>query len=212
MYQISRTKFNVSLLGEQKVGKTSIIGTLLGTPFRESQLMTIGIENYLDEATFDGVKFQFKIFDTAGQERYSSISSNTIKYADGFLLVFSVDKKQSLEKISQWIENIDKNANIKEKVIILIGNKIDIDKREVSEEEGKKFAKEQGFKYFETSAKTNVGIKEAFNEIYKDIYELDKKLDANDESFVHNTRKKSFLISSKKSDQKELEKKKGNCC
>ena len=61
--------------------------------------------------------------------------------------------------------------------MILVGNKIDINEREVTNEEGIKFAKERNMKYFETSAKTGFGIKEAFNQIFQDIYELNKRKD-----------------------------------
>jgi len=91
-------------------------------------------------------------------------------------LVFSVDNEQSLEKISKWIENIEENVNRKEKVLILVGNKIDINIRQVTHEGGMNFANERNMKYFETSARTGFGVKNAFNQIFQDVYELDEKI------------------------------------
>ena len=185
MNSIKRIKFNVSLLGETQVGKTSMITVKSGLQFNENQLATVGIDNFTDNAKFDNKEYKFKIFDTAGQERYNSISAQTIKVADGFILVFSVTDKASLEKLSFWMKSIEDNVNIKEKSLILVGNKIDMI-RQITEAEGKNFAREYNLKYFETSAKTGIGINECFNEIYKDIYEKNKILEGNMQKNVEN--------------------------
>ena len=179
---IKRTKFNVSLLGDATVGKTCLVNSLKGLGFDENQIATIGVDDVIDEAKFDNKTYKFKIFDTAGQERYTSISTNTIQLADGFFLVFAVDNKNSFERITFWMQNIEEKVQINHKVIIIIGNKIDVqgDKRVVSNEEALQFAKKYKLKYLETSAKTGFRVKEAFKTLYEDIYELNKKLDKND--------------------------------
>ena len=73
---IKRTKFNVSLLGDTAVGKTCLVNSLKGLGFDENQIATIGVDDVIDEAKFDKKMYKFKIFDTAGQERYTSISTN----------------------------------------------------------------------------------------------------------------------------------------
>ena len=167
---IKRKKFNVSLLGESKVGKTRIAHAYLGKDMDEFNLATIGIENYMDSAVFEGIEYKFKIYDTAGQERYKSISKSTIQVSDGFLLIFSVEDKNSLDLINFWYDSIKEATDIQKKVIILVGNKIDLPERQVSNEEGVQYAREKKIKYFETSAKTGFGIKEVFKELYTDIY------------------------------------------
>ena len=169
---IKRRKFNVILLGENLVGKTCLVQSLIGQPFNENQIETIGVDYVVHKAKINGKEFVFKIFDTDGQERYNWISSSILKAANGFLLVFSVDNKKSFEKISKLFDNIDNNVNINEKVLILVGNKIDIHEREVTNEEGMNFAKERNMKYFETSARTGFGVENVFNQIFQDIYEL----------------------------------------
>ena len=170
--EIKRTKFNVSILGETQVGKTCILSVYKGVKFNEKNLSTIGMDTFLDLVNIEGKEYKFKIFDTNGQERYNSISTSTIKFADGFLVVFSVDKKSSFDKVINWIKVIENNVDIRQKAVILIGNKIDKNERKVSNEEALSFAKRKKIKYFETSAKTGFNIKEVFNEIYKDIYML----------------------------------------
>ena len=167
---IKRKKFNVSLLGESQVGKTRISNVYLGKDLDEFTLSTIGIESYMDTAIFDGSEYKFKIYDTAGQERYKSISKSTIKITDGFLLVFSVSNKNSFNLINYWYDSIKEITDIKRKVIILVGNKIDLPNREVSNGDAVAFAKSKNIKYFETSAKNGFGIKEVFKELYQDIY------------------------------------------
>jgi len=182
MNKIKRTKFNVSLLGETQVGKTSLFNVKSGFSFNPSQLATVGIDNFLDKQIFNGIEYKFKIFDTAGQERYSKVVASTIKVADGYVLVFSVDQKSSLDRISTWLKYLEDNVDLKEKGLILIGNKIDLPEREVSTEDGKNFAKSFNIKYFETSAKEGIGIDEAFKHIYKTIYELNENNKVEDEN------------------------------
>ena len=182
MNKIKRTKFNVSLLGETQVGKTSLFNVKSGFHFNPNQLATVGIDNFLDKQIFNGIEYKFKIFDTAGQERYSKVVASTIKVADGYVLVFSVDQKSSLDRISTWLKYLEDNVDLKEKGLILIGNKIDLPEREVSTEDGKNFAKSFNIKYFETSAKEGIGIDEAFKHIYKTIYELNENNKVEDEN------------------------------
>ena len=63
---------------------------------------------------------------------------------------------------------------LKKKIIYLVGNKIDLDDRQVTNEEAVTYAGLKNIKYFETSAKTGFGIKEVFNQLYQDIYDLFK--------------------------------------
>ena len=181
---IKRTKFNVSLLGDTSVGKTCMINSLKGFPFDANQIATIGIDDVMDEAKFENVSYKFKIFDTAGQERYNSISTQTVQLADGFLIVFAVDNPDSFDKISLWIETIEDKVNINQKAIILVGNKCDIknEERKIDKSKAEEFANSHKMKYYETSAKTGENIKIVFNQLYTDIYNLSKKLEKKEDN------------------------------
>ena len=98
MNKIKRTKFNVCLLGEGQVGKTCIALVYTGHKFDGNTLMTVGLDNFLDTKKINGVEYKFKIFDTAGQERYRSISHQTIQISDGFVLYFLLSIEVVLNK------------------------------------------------------------------------------------------------------------------
>ena len=193
---IQRKKFNISLLGESKVGKTSIVKKLKNDSFSDEGLLTAGIDSYIDEAEFDGKKFKFKIFDTAGQERFKSISKTTIKFSEGFMIIFSVTDRNSFKSVDDWINSIKDTVQLQTKSIYLIGNKIDVINREVLNEEAVEYAKLNNLKYFETSAKTGHGIKEVFAQLYQDIYNLQKELGLDKENL----------------DLKDRNNKKTSCC
>ena len=193
---IQRKKFNISLLGESQVGKTSIVKKLKNDDFSDEGLTTAGIESYIDEAEFDGKKYKFKIFDTAGQERFKSISKTTIKFSEGFMVIFSVIDRQSFERVGEWIDSIKDTVQLQTKSIYLIGNKIDVSNREVLNEEAVEYAKMNNLKYFETSAKTGHGIREVFEQLYQDIYNLQKELGLDKENL----------------DLKDRNNKKTSCC
>ena len=217
MENIQRMKFNVSLLGESHVGKTCIASVFTGHEFDMNALTTIGLENYLANETFDGKVYKFKIFDTAGQERYRSIALNTINLSDGFLLVFAVDDRNSFETLGEWIKSIEDKCDISKKVLILVGNKIDIEKREVKNEEAVSFANLKKIDYFETSAKTGFGIKETFHKIFESVYKKYKeneKLEKleNEQNNQIEKERPSITLEKNNVNQKEKKQKKGGFC
>jgi len=177
MNDLRRTVLPLMLLGDNQVGKTSMILNIIGKEFNDNQLTTVGKESYLYQANIKGYDLKIKIWDTAGQERFKSLSVQVIKNSDAVMLVYAVNEKKTLLDLNNWLTKISDVSDLSKKPIIVIGNKADItDGREVKYEEGKQFAEEKGYKYFETSAKTGEGIKEAFNEICNqlfDIYELE---------------------------------------
>ena len=111
-----------------------------------------------------------------GQERFKSISRSTIKISGGFIIIFSVNDRNSFIKIGEWIDSIKSEVQISTKSIFLIGNKIDMPNREILNEETVEYAKNNHIKYFETSAKTGHGVKTVFDQLYQDIYNLQKEL------------------------------------
>ena len=209
MQKIKRTKFNVCLLGEGKVGKTCILSVYNGNPFDENTLVTIGLDHYIDTVKFDGINYKIKIFDTAGQERYRSISTNTIQISDGFIIVYAVNDRKSFELIDFWINVIGEKCNIKNKILVLVGNKIDVENREVTNEEGVNYAKSKNMKYYETSAKTGFGIKILFQEMYQEVYNKYKEAytKTNNED---NSEKPKFQLENEKVENQK--KKKDGCC
>ncbi|KAF9926622.1 GTP-binding protein, partial [Linnemannia zychae] len=117
----------------------------------------------------DGKRIKLQIWDTAGQERFRTITTVYYRGAMGILLVYDVTDERSFSNIRNWFSNIEQHAS--EGVNkILIGNKCDMpDKKVISKDQGQTLADEFGIKFLETSAKSNIGVEEAFFSIARDI-------------------------------------------
>ena len=167
-------------LGNSHVGKTSFINRYVENTFSIHISTTIGIDNkYKIEIIDNNEKVKVIIFDTNGQERFKSISFNMLKNANGVLLFFDVTSRDSFDSIKEWMNNI---YNFKDEKfpIVLIGNKIDINnvERQVLKEEGESEAEKYKIKYFETSCKMNINIKETILYLLSKIEEPDDRNDS----------------------------------
>ena len=126
----------------------------------------------------DGTIVKLRINDTAGQERFNAIVENYYKNVDCCLLVYAINSKQSFEKVKNYyVKEIKENCKMNVKVILL-GNKADLkDQRQVSHEEGRDLALENGYMFMESSCKDNYNVSDAFttlvemtnNELKKNI-------------------------------------------
>ena len=175
MGDLRRTVLPLMLLGDGQVGKTSLILRLTGNEFNDSQLTTVGKESYIQQVTLHGYELKMKIWDTAGQERFKSMSVQVIKNSDAVILVYSIDNIISFKALDQWLGKLNETTDISKKPIIIVGNKADLENnRQISYEEGKTYAESKGYRFYETSAKTGNGIKEAFDDIFEQLYQAFK--------------------------------------
>ena len=172
MGEVRRTVLPLMLLGDGQVGKTSLILRLTGNEFNDSQLTTVGKESYIHQINLHGYDLKMKVWDTAGQERFKSMSVQVIKTSDAVILVYSVNDKKSFNSLDMWLNKLSDTTDLSKKPIIIIGNKCDIDqsKRQISFEEGKKYAENKGYHFYETSAKTGENVEKAFNDIFEQLY------------------------------------------
>ncbi|MPC20381.1 Ras-related protein Rab-2 [Portunus trituberculatus] len=107
----------------------------------------------------------------AGQEAFRSITRSYYRGAAGALLVYDITRRETFNHLTQWLEDARQHSN-SNMVIMLIGNKSDLDsRREVKREEGEAFAREHGLVFMETSAKTAANVEEAFINTAREIYE-----------------------------------------
>ncbi|NXU32578.1 RAB10 protein, partial [Thalassarche chlororhynchos] len=121
--------------------------------------------------TFNDTRVKLQIWDTAGQERFHTLSTSYFRGAQGFVLVYDITNLDSFRSITSWMKDIHEKAG-DEVDVILLGNKCDKEsERVVPKQKGEKLAWEHGIPFFETSAKDNVNIEDAFSILTKEILE-----------------------------------------
>ena len=156
--------FKIILIGSSSVGKSSILQRYIQKVFNESYSCTIGVDFFMKSIDVGEKSIKLQLWDTAGTEKFRSITTGYYRGANAAFVVFDLTSKQTFDCLNEWIENYYKYSNPDyEKNVVLIGNKSDlVNKREVSEEEIEKFAKDNNIMYFETSAKDGKNIDEFF--------------------------------------------------
>ena len=162
----------IGLLGDEKVGKTSICHSFVNLDLPEDYITTIGYEKFeKKELLNNGKEVRLIIWDSGGQERFGSSIISTLRHVEEIIIVFDVTNRKSFDDIENWLEIIKEKFN--DPVIILFGNKVDVKKEEwkVTEEEINLFCTKKKLKYFGTSAKNNNGIKEGFSYLANIIFE-----------------------------------------
>ena len=164
-------RIQLIMVGESGVGKTSLIRRYTNNIFNTNHLETIGIEFFNKEERINDQIIQIKLWDTAGQEIFHSLTKNFYRKADGIIIVYDITNKESFERIQDWVKSVyDNTDTYKEIQMIIVGNKIDLEeRREVSKEEGLKIGKYFEIDFFEASAKNAEGVKNFMIKIIKDI-------------------------------------------
>jgi small GTP-binding protein len=131
----------------------------------------MGIEFYEKIKTIDNKKIQVKIWDTAGQEKFAAIAKSYYQRAHGIILTCAINNKKSFNNLRTWLNSIKDTVNEENIQLIIIANKCDLEhEREVPKSEIAEKAKELDIEYFETSAKDNTNIDEAFDTITNKVY------------------------------------------
>jgi len=163
--------FKYIIIGDTGVGKSCLLLQFTDKRFQAMHDLTIGVEFGARMITIDNRQIKLQIWDTAGQESFRSITRSYYRGAAGALLVYDITRRETFSHLTRWLEEARQNAN-QSMVIMLIGNKSDLDhRRQVSREEGEKFARENGLIFLETSAKTANNVEEAFINTAQKIYE-----------------------------------------
>ena len=130
---------------------------------------TIGVDFRVKTVTLGGKTSKLTIWDTAGQERFRTLTSSYYRGCHGIILVFDVNDRESFAHLQTWLEEFELYATMQHGAKLLVGNKIDLKAREVSVEEATAFARKQAMMYIEASAKTTVGVRQAFEEVVQKI-------------------------------------------
>ncbi|CAK72546.1 unnamed protein product (macronuclear) [Paramecium tetraurelia] len=164
--------FKFVIIGDSSVGKSCILSRINGNTFKDNHEVTLGVDIATKILKVQGKIIKARIWDTAGQENFRSITRSYYRGAIGIMLVFDMKNRESFENIKSWQQEINQYANEKIK-IILIANKSDLmNKREVTTEEGQQLAKKIGSQYIETSALNGKNIEETLQLLSQSILKL----------------------------------------
>ena len=156
---ISNREYKIFVVGGGDGGKTSIINRIINNSWDYNVEITIGVD-FMDKILkFRGQRIKIKIWDVAGQEKYKGLIPSYIRNSSIVFIVYDVCQHSNFEDIKSWITFI-KMFEIK--IVVLVGNKIDLERREVETKEGKELAKKEGLFFVECSAKTNENIMNMF--------------------------------------------------
>ena len=152
---------NIAVLGKALVGKTALIYRYLKDqiPTRETTVE----DQYKKILKMNDIEFELDILDTAGQDDYVTMMEDWIDFATYFLLVYSIEDKESFEQVKKNYEKIVNKKGKKFFAVVIVGNKCDLEEnRQIKKEEVEMYANNIKVEAIETSALNNINVKEAF--------------------------------------------------
>lgn len=159
-------KYKLVFLGDQSVGKTSIITRFMYDNFDRHYQATIGIDFLSKTMYLEDRTVRLQLWDTAGQERFRSLIPSYIRDSSVAVVVYDVSNKTSFVNTAKWVEDVRAERG-NDVVICLVGNKTDLgnDKRQVSTEEGEERARKDNLMFMEVSAKAGYNVKSLFRRL-----------------------------------------------
>ena len=196
--------FKIIVIGDRFVGKTSIINRYVNNSFNDSNLVTIGFDSFLKDVKLQNGKIlSIRITDTAGQEKFKSLTKSFFRNTDGVILVFSLNSKESFDNIEMWMNSYCENEK-KNTPVFLVGNKKDLIQL-VEDNEINDFASNHKFTLRKVSAVDNSdrAIEQVFEELAEKMYEIYEK-------FGYNRKRQTSTVL--RTDKKTKKKNKKSCC
>lgn len=165
---MSSGPITIVLMGAGGVGKSALIIRLTTQQFVSSHDPTIE-DKYHFATSVDGQDASLDVLDTAGQEEYSVMHDQWIREGEAFMILYSVDDVGSFGNAEAMRRKIERAKDDDKFPIILVANKCDLTSRSISAEEGAAKALEMGCPFIETSAKLGINVKEAFDQLVREV-------------------------------------------
>ncbi|XP_023824640.1 ras-related protein Rab-6A isoform X3 [Salvelinus sp. IW2-2015] len=177
-------KFKLVFLGEQSVGKTSLITRFMYDSFDNTYQATIGIDFLSKTMYLEDRTIRLQLWDTAGQERFRSLIPSYIRDSAAAVVVYDITNVNSFQQTTKWIDDVrtERGSDV---IIMLVGNKTDLaDKRQVAIEEGERKAKELNVMFIETSAKAGYKVKQLFRRVAAALPGMESTQDKSREDMI----------------------------
>ncbi|KAI3450805.1 hypothetical protein Pfo_007470 [Paulownia fortunei] len=175
--------FKIVVIGDSAVGKSNLLSRFARDEFDHNSKATIGVEFQTQVVELDGKEVKAQVWDTAGQERFRAVTSAYYRGAVGALIVYDISRKTTFESIKRWLDELNTHCDTTV-ARMLVGNKCDLENiREVSVEEGKSLAEEEGLFFIETSALDATNVKKAFEIVIREIYDKVSRKILNSDSY-----------------------------
>ena len=172
----------ILIVGDSSVGKTNFMTRFIENKFSEGYMTTSGIDLQTTDIQIKNKKIRIQLWDTAGQEKYKSITKNLFLKVMGAIIIYDITSEKSYINCKMWVQMIKEECGSHMQIII-VGNKSDLnDQRKIDEEEVMNYAKEQNTQYIETSCKTGENIRKAVSILCEKIMENKEMTD--DSSFM----------------------------
>ena len=200
--------FNVIMLGDSNVGKTSILKKFIDNSFSDQSACTVNVEFKTKNLKIDNNLYaRLALYDTAGQEKFRSLTRQYYNRAHGIVLVYDLTNEISFNKLNSWVKEINDNAGNVE--AILVGNKSDLNDRKISKLKAKNYAKDKNFKYIEVSAKEGTNILLLFEEL---SIGMNKRRNEESTSNVEMGSIDNYVFRREEINKKLKRKKEAKCC
>ena len=164
----------VALIGDPRVGKTSIVNQLVKNTFNGTYQTTLGVDYNQYEVKIKETNYtvQFHILDCSGFSPFRELINKVISDVNFILYVYDTTNLDSFQSIKAWKETT-KQMEIKSNVVeYLVGNKIEIPEKVVTDKVSvENLAKKYNFKSWQVSARGVQNLKELFEEMANAYYE-----------------------------------------
>ena len=178
--------FKILLIGDLGVGKSCVILRYVEGDFPGNIMSSIGVDFKTKQIELDDRLIKMQIWDTAGHEKFRTITTSYYKSAHAIIILYDITQKASFDHIRNWITEIDKFG--KQGVLkVIVGNKLDMENnRKITKEAAENLALKYGIKLWEVSAKDNTNIEEMFLDTIKTLLEKNSKIISEGSSMVTN--------------------------
>lgn len=162
-------KYKLVFLGEQSVGKTSLLSRFMYDSFDTQYRATIGIDFQSKTMYLPDRTIRLQMWDTAGQERFRTLVPSYIRDSNVAVVVYDITNRKSFDDAQRWIDDVQAERQ-GQAMIVLVGNKYDLaDERVVTTQEGEERAKAAGALFMETSALAGHNVKLLFKKIATEL-------------------------------------------